>query len=365
MTKATLVGILLAALLAGQAVTPAERQRFEAIRARHDRGEAVSTEDRQFAQGVMTRMQQANSAQAKRNAEYARTHPARESTGLVPLPELGSGRYQGEQGGLYPGGKNTPPAAHLAAGMAAARDIVPRDANGAPAGDGRIVLLTIGMSNTTQETQAFLKLAAADRDLNRQLTLVDGAQGGQTAHITANPQAEYWKAAEERLAAAGVTEKQVQAVWLKQANAGPTAAFPAEAKKLEADLVATLHNLHDRYPNLKAAYLSSRIYGGYASTPLNPEPHAYEGGFAVKWTIARQIAGDGELNFDAAKGPVRTPWIAWGPYLWSDGVKGQWLREDLGPDGTHPSNSGREKVGRMLLDFFRQEATARAWFLGP
>lgn len=207
MTSAAVVGILLAGLLAGQAVTPAERQRFEEIRARHDRGEAVSPKDRQFAQGVMARMQQANSSQAERNAEYARTHPARESTGLVPLPELGTRRYQGEQGGLYPGGKNTPPAAHLAAGMAAARDIVPRDANGAPAGDGRIVLLTIGMSNTTQETQAFLKLAAADRGLNPKLTLMDGAQGGQTAHITANPQAGYWKVAEERLAAAGVTAK--------------------------------------------------------------------------------------------------------------------------------------------------------------
>jgi hypothetical protein len=136
-----------------------------------------------------------------------------------------------------------------------------------------------------------------------------------------------------------------------------------EAKKLEADLVATLHNLHDRYPNLKVAYLSSRIYGGYASVPLNPEPHAYEGGFAVKWTIARQIAGDAELNFDAAKGAVRAPWIAWGPYLWADGVKGKWMREDVGPDGTHPSNSGREKVGRMLLDFLKQDATSRGWFL--
>jgi hypothetical protein len=355
MKKAAILGIVLAALLAGQAVTPAERQRFEEIRARHDRGEAVSAEEQRFAQSVMARTQQANAAQAERNAEWAKAHPARESTGLVPLPELGMGLYQGEQGGLYPGGKNAPPAAHLAAGMAAAKRIEPLD--------GRIVLLTIGMSNTTQETQAFLELAAADRSLNPKLTLVDGAQGGQTAHITANPQANYWKVADERLAAAGVSARQVQAVWLKQANPNPTAGFPVEAKKLEDDLVATLHNLHDRYPNLKVAYLSSRIYGGYASTPLNPEPHAYEGGFAVKWTIARQIAGDAELNFDAAKGPVRAPWIAWGPYLWADGVKGRWLRDDVGPDGTHPSNSGREKVGRRLLDFLKQDPTARGWFL--
>ena len=34
------------------------------------------------------------------------------------------------------------------------------------------------MSNTTQETQAFLKLAAQDKDINPKVTLVDGAQGG-------------------------------------------------------------------------------------------------------------------------------------------------------------------------------------------
>jgi hypothetical protein len=301
-------------------------------------------------------------AQADRNAEWARTHPPRESTGLVPLPELGARTYHGEQGGLYPDGKNTVPTAHLSAGMALAKQIAPLDAEGNPSAAGRIVLLTIGMSNTTQETQAFLKLASADHSLNPSLTLVDGAQGGQTARITADPAANYWKVAEERLADARVTARQVQVVWLKQANAGPTADFPAEAKKLEGDLVATLHNLRARYSNLKIAYLSSRIYGGFASTPLNPEPHAYEGVFAVKWTVARQIAGDAELNFDAGKGPVRAPWIAWGPYLWSDGVKGGWTRDDLGPDGTHPSDSGRAKVGRMLLDFLKQDPTSRIWF---
>src|SRR4051794_3723273 len=42
--------------------------------------------------------------------EWMAAHPSRESTGLVPLPELGTGMYKGEQGGLYPGGVNTAPA---------------------------------------------------------------------------------------------------------------------------------------------------------------------------------------------------------------------------------------------------------------
>jgi len=132
--------------------------------------------------------------------------------------------------------------------------------------------------------------------------------------------------------------------------------------------VETLHNLTDRFPKLKIAYLSSRIYAGYATTPLNPEPHAYEGGFAVKWTIADQIAGKPELNYDASKGPVRAPWLAWGPYLWTDGVNGRkdgvvWVRDDVGQDGTHPSESGRIKVAGMLLNFLKAEPTAKSWFL--
>ena len=48
-----------------------------------------------------------------------------------------------------------------------------------------------------------------------------------------------------------------------------------------------------------------------------------------------------------------------GPYLWADGLKGRkdgqvvWKREDFGPDGTHPSMLGREKVARLLMNFLK------------
>jgi hypothetical protein len=43
---------------------------------------------------------------------------------------------------------------------------------------------------------------------------------------------------EEGLAAAHVTARQVEAVWVKQANACPSAGFPAPVKSLQADLTA-------------------------------------------------------------------------------------------------------------------------------
>jgi hypothetical protein len=340
----------MAAALFGQAVSDAERQRFEEIKARHDAGQRVSAEEQQFAQRIMQRMNQAQAA--ARNGDWAKAHPPRESTGLVALPALGSGQYRGEEGGLYPGGKNTPPPEYLAKGLALAKQVVSLDREGRSDAGGRIVLLSIGMSNTTQEFSAFQKLASGTAGLNPKVTLVDGAQSGQTAAITANAGSNFWKVAGERLAEAGVSAAQVEVVWLKQANAQPSTPFPEHARKLEADIVATLRNLHERFPNLKLCYLSSRIYGGYAVTPLNPEPYAYEGGFAVKWAIADEIAG--KLS--------GVPWIAWGPYLWADGAP-SWTREDFGPDGTHPSDAGRRKVAEKLMAFFKSEPTAKVWFL--
>ena len=38
-----------------------------------------------------------------------------------------------------------------------------------------------------------------------------------------------------------------------------------------ADLAEIVRLMATRYPNLRIVYLSSRIYGGYATTTLNPE----------------------------------------------------------------------------------------------
>jgi len=301
--------------------------------------------------------------------EWIREHPARESTGMIALPDLGTGTYKGEEGGLYPGGGNTPPPAHLHAGQALARKIVPLDADGHPSPGGKIVLISVGMSNTTMKFQMFQKVAAEEHGLNPNLMLVDGAQGAQVAWVTANPKTPFWEVVDQRLAAAGVTRNQVQAAWVLQANPGPYRPFPAEAKELEDNLVDTLHVMHDRFPNLQIAYLSSRTYGGYATSPLNPEPFAYEGGFSVKWLIADQIAGKPELNYDPSKGPVRAPWVAWGPYVWADGVKANHdglsytIDDYVEADRTHPSESGRRKVAKMLLDFMKTDPTAKVWFV--
>ena len=90
----------------------------------------------------------------------------------------------------------------------------------------------------------------------------------------------------------------------------------------------------------------------------------------MRWLIQDQIAGKAELNYDKAKGAVKSPLLLWGPYLWADGTTPRkadglvYTREDLSDkDGTHPADSGRQKVAELLLKFFKADVTAKGWFL--
>jgi len=290
------------------------------------------------------------------------------SVGFVPLIDLGTGLYHGFEGGLYPGGSNRRPDAHTSAGLEIANAISPLDTLGVPdPAHGRIVLISIGMSNTTMEFQAFLPKLSADPNRNPRLLAVDCAVGGQAANIIRSPTAAYWDSVTARLRHAGSSLKQVQAVWLKEADANPTGMFPASAETLQWNLTAIVRILKQKLPNVKLAYLTSRIYAGYATTTLNPEPYAYESGFAVKWLIQSQISGD-SLNFDPAKGAVEAPWLSWGPYLWADGLTPRsdgltWACSEFSStDGTHPSTTGRDVVADSLLSFFQNDSTAVPWF---
>ncbi|MFH1049605.1 MAG: T9SS type A sorting domain-containing protein [bacterium] len=284
----------------------------------------------------------------------------------LPLTELGTGTWKNYEGGLYPDGENVRPAAHNTDGIEIANSILPLDNSGNPDNAGKIVLLSIGMSNCTQEFSAFKMLSDTFQFKNPKLLIVDGAQGGQTASIIKDPSANFWTVVNQRLQQQNVSANQVQAVWLKEANHTPSEPFPVHAELLKNDLKTIVQVLKNNFSHLKIVYLSSRIYGGYSTTALNPEPYAYESGFSVKWLIEEQINGDDALSYSGEK--PKAPWLSWGPYLWAKGTTTrqdglQWLIEDFGADGTHPSTSGRLKVANLLLDFFVNDETSKPWFL--
>jgi Cu/Ag efflux protein CusF len=288
------------------------------------------------------------------------------SVGFKPLTEMtATDKYKGEDGGLYGGGKNEPPESHAAAARKEAARIVPLDGDGKPAKNGKIVLVSISMSNATQEFSKFKQIADADPEKSAILTIVDCAQGGQAMAEWVPPDGQPWKVAEQRLAKEQVTPKQVQIAWIKLANKGPMGELTEHGKKLQKDTLEVIKNAKARFPNLRIAYLSSRIYGGYSTGRLNPEPYAYESAFPVRWLIQDQIKGDASLTYTAGKAPL----LLWGPYFWADGTTPRksdgliYERSDLAGDGTHPSESGRKKVADQLLKFFKTDPYAKTWFL--
>ena len=104
----------------------------------------------------------------------------RDSMGLTPLNEMSaSDRYKGQDGGLYGEGKNSPPEGHAKAADAESARIQPLDTDGKPSSDGKIGLISISMSNATQEFSTFKRMADADAAKSSRVAIVDCAQGGQ------------------------------------------------------------------------------------------------------------------------------------------------------------------------------------------
>ncbi len=312
------------------------------------------------------------------------------SGSMIPINDLGTGTYLGYQGGLYPNGSNEVPATHHTAGLNFGNAIEPLNVNGQPDPNGKYILMSLGMSNTTQEfcsqdanfpcdAWTFMGQAAADPTVNTStLAIVNGSRGSRPADDWIDPQDEnYDRVKNDRLDPQGLSEAQVQIVWVKVANPKPQISLPdaeADAFRLQQQLGQIARALKVRYPNVKQIFITSRIYAGYAVgvSKLNPEPYAYESGFSTKWAIESQINQMNGGGMDNLTGDVNyntvAPWMAWGPYLWADGENPRsdglfWVPEDFADDFTHPDPPGEEKVGAALLEFFKSSLYTQCWFV--
>jgi len=348
------------------------------------------------------------------------------ATNAVPIDLMdmtSSDNYLGFQGGLYEGESKNPPADHDAAGLAAASNIKAVDQNGNASATGAVVFLGIGMSNATEEFSAFISAASASSQVNHTtLAMEDGAEGAATAC--------YWTVATGSIptttcsdakgvlldnqydrvrdtvlatattapsAPAGcggppnptpcLTEKQVQVLWIKNANPRPGIANQrtlcdtsvpgctndtgTEAILYESQLGKIIRAAKFRYPNLQQVFLSTRIYAGYATDGLNPEPYAYEYGYSAKWLIEAQVLQERGNPQDPIAGDMSytdgaAAWTAWGTYIWADGTIKRsdgldWLSSDFQSDGTHPDAQGTTKVVDQLMGLYTTSSYT-PWF---
>jgi hypothetical protein len=278
---------------------------------------------------------------------------------VTPLTDLGSARYLEFAGGLYPNGKNVRPSAYEDLGVGLGATVQPVDRDGRPSAAGKVVMISIGMSNTSCEFSQFIQLVDANPHKNPGLLMIDAARNGAAATDIAIPFGEYWQHVDRQFQRCKVTPAQVQVVWLKSVIPREPPDFPLNARRLERTLSSIVEILRTKFLGLKLVYVSSRIYGGYSESDLHPEPIAYESAFAVKWLIEERINNP---NPDRAM-----PWLSWGPYLWADGLRPRsdgliWERTDFEPDGVHPSAQGALKVATKLYEFFESDPVAQPWF---
>jgi len=364
-----LIAISQASIFAAE--EPIDRAKAKALYEKSQAGAKLTAEEQAYLDRARAEMRNASGKpDAPQNPTAAVPGEVRQeqsTTGLKPLPEMtASDRYKGEDGGLYGGGNNEPPASHQAAAAEALKKITPLDAEGKPSATGKIVFISLGMSNTFGEFRMFKEIADRDPAKSPAVLIVNCAIGGAGVSSWAKAQSGTWQQVDGRLKEAGVTREQVQVAWIKHAEPGPSPDTTElqYAKQVSKDLASSLAITHSTFPNMRLAYLSSRIYGGYNIAGIrrvNPEPFAYETAFAVRWVIADQIAGE-------KSGKPSSPVLLWGPYLWADGITPRksdglvWERSDLSNDGVHPSPKGGEKVANLLLNFFKTDRGARTWF---
>ena len=133
------------------------------------------------------------------------------------------------------------------------------------------------MSNATEEFAAFKRAADRDPAKNPSLTIVDGAQDGWDAErVKADPK--YWttsRPAWRRL----VSRRTRCRLSAEGARSRARTAASREMRRRCKQTCGRSSAPCGRYTSLRLVYLSSRTYGGYAVTGLNPEPAAYDSGY--------------------------------------------------------------------------------------
>jgi hypothetical protein len=328
---------------------------------------------------------------------------------LIPLNEMAADEYYPDathplrqEGGLYGGGSNVIPPSHYQKLVEATSQIQPLDADGNPDPvNGKIGVISVGMSNTRNEFDGYINTIKNESDISDKVVFVNGAYPGMVARSWSGRDGEWpWDYLEERIDAAGLTPAQVQVAWVKLSNSFPLQPGPDDYPKFPEDVyrdMTIVTDYLDGFPsdnpyhhpnpstiltNIKVAYLSSRIYGGYSLVGGSPEPSAYENAFALRWLIEdQQERHEPNLSVNTTVPYTdvnygNSPVVVWGPYMWANGViprlepllgAGEylvWECDDLTNDGVHPSMSAIDKVATMLGNFFKTDPLTNTWFLG-
>lgn len=290
------------------------------------------------------------------------------ATGNIPIPDLGAQQFNGFTGGKYPQGNNQIPASHFEMGVMNHEKIQPLNKHGEiDSVGGKIGMMVLGYS-TAAMTGRFVRTFLTLKQKNSYLDFFIGAQGGRDINAMTNLQSTYWTNIDSTLAAESLSRLQVQIIWLSSGDIYSfNEPFPQQCYTQIEKYLLALQNIKTLYPNCRVVYLSDRTYAGYIGINGEgpgelKEPTAYYNGWTIKWLIENQIIGKAGFTYS------EIPFIDWGPYLWTDGTKGNksgytWECDDAGKGGIHPSSKGRMKEAAMVYLYFTQHPLMRKiWY---
>ncbi len=243
-------------------------------------------------------------------------------------------------------------AAHTDAGLLAKAEIVHRDAAGNPSAAGKIALLTIGMSNCKVVADAVYNAHKNDPLKFPGSIIVNGCFNGQTANNFANPNDPVWADVASAVAYRGLTNLQVQAVWIVMTQKEPLTYGAMTEFQLRDDIA---YNVKAKYPNVVVGLLSPLTYMGYSDDGVNstrlPEPYVHDDSIMMASIV------------EAGGWPFYVMFHdQWSNGLIANSRTGQtWACTDVLADGIHPSDSGKRKLRDLFLTRTKADPVFTGW----
>lgn len=290
------------------------------------------------------------------------------SSPFIPLADLKNDTFHNYTGGKYPNGQNVIPNAHYKKGMQLSNAIFPLDINGnIDSTNGKVGFMILGFSTAAMTGNVF-KWICTRKAINPHLTIVIGAQGGMDINAMLDENSEYWEKATDDLNNAGLSNLQIQMIWISTGDMQSASLdFPEQSIVLADKYQTLLVLIKHTYPNIKIVFLSDRTFAGYIDNngpQLLAEPTAYYTSWAIKFLIERQLQSLSGYTYSDI------PFIDWGPMLWTNGETGdsynyKWNCEDAAKGGIHPTAKGRSKEAIRLYTFFRNHPYTKQWFTSP
>lgn len=220
---------------------------------------------------------------------------------------------------------------------------------------GRIVMASIGASVQNQISEK-LELRVVELT-NPNFKFINLCQPSQDINDWLSS-SDVWNEVNTRMTTQGVSYNEVQVIWLQDDilnEESPT--FTASPEAVKEGFISLVDKLKSKFPKLKQIFISARPYSGFTDDIKHDEPKGYYNGWACKWLVEAQIAGE----------IPATPWICDSIYMWTDGTT---PREDgftiseanYNADGIHLSGSGKTKFGNYLFDELKAHEVSLKYF---